>query len=268
MGQYTKPANKIIAAGDPLYEELQVETVTNVYPGRLVKKGTADHQCVICGEFENPVGWAGYEQAHADFKPADEDTIYKVNDWIPVLHGPGMVLVASTSAAAVTKGDYLSPDGAGKLKLSYGIVQMRYAFSQNASATKIADIPADAVIMDVEVEVVTAVGSSTIDVGDEDDPNGYVAALSCASAGYIKLAGSDANTVGELAEGAEQSGSNRKMNFGYAATKELSYTTTAHAIAGFIIVTMLLAGGKAADSVARAVETVASAGDIMVASAI
>ena len=268
MGQYTKPTNKIVVYGDPGFEELQIETVANIYPGRLIKRGTADFQCVVCGEFENPVGWAGYEKAHADFKPASVDTIYEVSDWIPALHGPGIVLVASTIESAVTKGDWLSSAAGGKLKKSYGVVQMRYAFSQNASATKLCDIPADAIIQDVEVEVVTAVAASTIDIGDEDDTDGYVDGLSCATAGHIALAGSDANTVGELLEGAEQSGSNRKMNIGYPATKELQYLTSAHAIAGFVIVTMLLAGGKAADSVARAVETVSSAGDIMVASAI
>ena len=71
-----KPTNKIVAAGKPLVQELNVETATNVYPGRLVKKGTNDNDIVVCGAGENCIGWAGYEQVtNAGYMPTDVDTI-------------------------------------------------------------------------------------------------------------------------------------------------------------------------------------------------
>jgi len=49
-----KPSGRIVAVGDPLVDELKVETATNMYPGRLVKKGTNDDDIVVCDASGKP----------------------------------------------------------------------------------------------------------------------------------------------------------------------------------------------------------------------
>ncbi|KKG35359.1 hypothetical protein DU52_15580 [Methanosarcina mazei] len=104
-----KPTNKIVAAGKPLVMELNVETATNVYPGRLVKKGTNDNDIVVCGAGENCIGWAGYEQVtNAGYMPTDVDTIYAAGAQAPVLYGGGFVVVATLADnQTIAKGDRL-----------------------------------------------------------------------------------------------------------------------------------------------------------------
>lgn len=104
-----KPTNKIVAAGNPLVQELNVETAANVYPGRLVKKGTNDNDIVVCGAGENCIGWAGYEQVtNAGYMPTDVDTIYAQYAQAPVLYGGGFVVVATLATnQTIAKGDRL-----------------------------------------------------------------------------------------------------------------------------------------------------------------
>jgi len=116
MGQYTKPANKVVVAGEPLFEELQLKG-TNLYPKRLMKRDADDSSMSVCGAGDNPIGWLGYEQAHPDFRPDKVDEAYKADAWAPRLHGGGFVLVARLAAGeVVTKGDYLVPAANGELK--------------------------------------------------------------------------------------------------------------------------------------------------------
>lgn len=121
MVGYKHPINKIIVAGQPLVQELKIETVANMYPGRLVVKGSTDADIVVAaapvaGVSVPVIGILGYEQAHDAFKPVTVNTIYKVLDFVPVLSGPIVVLGASVTAA-VNKGDYLVPAADGKVAL-------------------------------------------------------------------------------------------------------------------------------------------------------
>lgn len=104
-----KPTNKIVAAGKPLVMELNVETATNMYPGRLVIKGTNDNDISVCGAAGDSVGWLGYEQVtNAGYMPTNVDTIYAANAQAPVLYGGGFVVVASLAANnEIAKGDRL-----------------------------------------------------------------------------------------------------------------------------------------------------------------
>jgi len=113
----TKPNNKIVAQGEPLVEECKVESATNMYPGRLVKKGSSDSQIVVCGATDMPIGWLGYEQAAGPYKPSDVDTAYSANDFAPVLYGGKFVIVGRlASGEVVNKGDLLVPAANGELK--------------------------------------------------------------------------------------------------------------------------------------------------------
>ena len=43
-----QPKNQIVVSGKPDVQYLNIETATNCYPGRLVKKGTHDNDLVVC----------------------------------------------------------------------------------------------------------------------------------------------------------------------------------------------------------------------------
>lgn len=111
------PANKIVLRGTPLVQSERIETVANMYPGRLVKRDTTDGDMEVNTVGNPPTGWLGYEQASGDYKPATEDTIYVVNDIAPRLFGGGFVIIGriKTGEGVITKGDFLTPGAAGEL---------------------------------------------------------------------------------------------------------------------------------------------------------
>ncbi len=114
-----RATHKTVIAGTPLVEEMNIETVANMYAGRLVEKGTNDDDIELNGTtagtiagVSTPLGWLGYEQCNPEQKPATKATIYVVTAKAPVLKGGGFILDAlavDTSGQTVTKGDMLKP---------------------------------------------------------------------------------------------------------------------------------------------------------------
>jgi hypothetical protein len=102
-----QPKNQIVVSGKPDVQYLNIETATNCYPGRLVKKGTHDNDLVVCTAGAAAIGVLGYEQAAKMYRPATRDTIYAQNDQAPVLSGKAVVLLYLTQSQTVTKGDKL-----------------------------------------------------------------------------------------------------------------------------------------------------------------
>jgi hypothetical protein len=94
-----KPTNSIVCDRSNIQVTTKkVETATNVYPGRLVKKGSDDNDIVVNTAAGAPLGWAGYEDTHKKYRPATVDTIYVVNSYIAVVKGAGMKIVASLAS--------------------------------------------------------------------------------------------------------------------------------------------------------------------------
>jgi len=115
---HIKPINKIVAAGTPLVQELKVETATNMYPGRLVEKGTGDDDVVVSTSTDGDaiVGWLGYEQTAPVFRPSTPDTIYEADDMAAVLNGGGFIIVARlANGSSVAKGEALTSAAAGEV---------------------------------------------------------------------------------------------------------------------------------------------------------
>ena len=110
-----QPTNGIVVAGTPTVRYLNLETATNVYPGRLVTKGTHDNDIAVCGAAGVALGVAGYEHASKKYRPATRATIYVADDQVPVLNGPGVevMLYLSTDAATIVTGDKLIPAANG-----------------------------------------------------------------------------------------------------------------------------------------------------------
>jgi len=117
FGGFRKPTNRIVVAGEPIVHECKVETATNMYPGRLVQKGTNDDDIVVGTATGMPIGWLGYEQAHSAYQPSTVDTAYSLNDRAPVLNGGKFVIVGRLATGEnVSKGDLLVPAANGELK--------------------------------------------------------------------------------------------------------------------------------------------------------
>ncbi|MBP2030362.1 hypothetical protein J2755_001296 [Methanohalophilus levihalophilus] len=111
-----KPANKIVAGGKPLEQELKIETATNMYPGRLVKKGTNDDDMIVNTAAGATLGWLGYEQTNPVFMPTDVDTVYVQDDMAAVLYGGGFLIVGRlASGQNVTKSARLKAAANGEL---------------------------------------------------------------------------------------------------------------------------------------------------------
>lgn len=94
-------ANCIVQSGIvPIIEQdAQIETATNCYPGRLVKKGTGDKDIVVGTAGCDPMGWLGYEQAGATERPATITTAYAADDIPPVLKGGGFTVLATLAVS-------------------------------------------------------------------------------------------------------------------------------------------------------------------------
>jgi len=259
------PSHGIIAQGDPPHQILKVETATNMYPGRWVTKGTNGDDIIVGALDKNPVGWLGYERTPNQYLDGhSEDTIYTASDKVAVYYGGRFCIVASLAAGfSVYKGDGLVnwSDGqlAGPCEPGDGGVWLKIPFTKNTSEKNTAVvIPADMVVKDVLIDVTTAAGSSTIDVGllsseAGGDADGFVDGASCASAvklrpGATVTTGSNevyvsATTRGVLLVDTFTAGTDVATDVGTyfekvhrtdGTAKTISYTTSDHTVAGNI----------------------------------
>ena len=112
-----KPINKIVVAGDPMVQELKVEVAANMYPGRLVKKGTADDDVVVSDSTTGAaiVGWLGFEQTNPAYRPGTPTTIYTINDQAAVLNGDFILVAHLDNGQSVAKGAELTAAADGEL---------------------------------------------------------------------------------------------------------------------------------------------------------
>jgi hypothetical protein len=86
---HVTPGNKIIDYGDPEIKiEKNVETVANVYPGRLVALGTTERDIKVAdGVHAVPIGWALFEHTSEEWRKDAYTTIQTVSDQIMVGRG-------------------------------------------------------------------------------------------------------------------------------------------------------------------------------------
>ena len=113
---FIEATDKIVLAGTPIVVEKEVETVANMYPGRLVKRDTGDNQVEVNDTDDNVYGWLAYEHTAIEYRPANKDTIYKVNDRAAVIVGGEIVIRGLlASGANVTMGAKLTAAANGEL---------------------------------------------------------------------------------------------------------------------------------------------------------
>lgn len=118
------PTNGVVSYGRPtIITEANVETAANMYPGRLVKRGTTDYDLAVCGATDTPIGWLGFEDTAAQFRPATPSTIYAASDKAAVIRGGGFVIDYAVLAISQTivKGDALVTAADGTVQKATGL---------------------------------------------------------------------------------------------------------------------------------------------------
>ena len=212
---YETNVGKIVNRGTPpIQRDKEIETATNCYPGRLVKKGTTDYEVVVNDGVSPPEGWLGWEQTESDSRPATVDTIYTVNTIAKVLSGGSFAVTAALAANfAVTKGDYAIPWAAGTVapaKIVNGQLAIRVpmVFNDNTQKDTGIDFISGMTIGLPQVYVTTIDATETIDIGlgmgteSGHDADGLVNLLPLGVAGWAvhEMANTTADniTVGAL----------------------------------------------------------------------
>ena len=103
-------SNAILISGEPLVDELEVKTASEMYPGRFVIKDTDDQSIQIAGAGAKNV--LGVLDVKAD---KTRDTIYAQGDQARVLRGAIRVMVLLVNGQTVAKGDGLVVAANGKV---------------------------------------------------------------------------------------------------------------------------------------------------------
>ena len=91
---FIEATDKIVLAGSPITVEKTIETVANMYPGRLVKMDTGAYQVEVNDTDDNAYGWLGYEQTSVMNRPATIDTIYEVDKEVGIIVGGDIIIRA------------------------------------------------------------------------------------------------------------------------------------------------------------------------------
>jgi hypothetical protein len=159
------PNNKILVAGTPLIQELNVENATNMYPGRLVKKGTNDNDVTVSGAAGICLGWLGYEQCtNAGFMPTDKTTIYAADAQAPVLYGGGFVVIGKLAASqTVVKGDRLVAAADGMVSKAAAAVTKAGSTPVTSSADDApisGTVPEGGIVVGIAMESVTTTNAA------------------------------------------------------------------------------------------------------------
>jgi hypothetical protein len=257
---YLAPTGRLVVKGGPARGvERIIETVTNMYPGRLVIRGSTDNGIKVADGTAAPVGFLAYEQTQLPARPQTLTTIFQVTDSVDVISGGGFTIYMPNGLYAgtyATQGDALLSWIDGKVIPGYvsgGKVAIKIPFTKQASEKSTGiTLPAGFKITDCFVYCSTANGSGTIDVGlysseGGGDANGFLAAESLASTGYVThnlVDGTSGNiTLGALLtetttksadSGALYTAIPKQAFVTDGTAKTITYTTTNYTVAGYI----------------------------------
>jgi hypothetical protein len=106
----TDPANSILIAGQPIYQEFEVVTATEMLPGRLVMNDTVDYGIKLC------TTGATTCLGVLDVEPNElATTNYGTADQARVMNGSIIVLLIKDSGVACVPGTKLVPGDRGQV---------------------------------------------------------------------------------------------------------------------------------------------------------
>lgn len=121
MTTYASPALKVVVAGSPYTKEYKIADATNMYPRRIVKRGSADGLIVVGTAGCTPLGVLGYENTMVNERPKDANgnpsitSIYLINKKAAVHNGP-MIVTLTLLTDVVVEGDALVAGADGKVR--------------------------------------------------------------------------------------------------------------------------------------------------------
>ncbi len=102
--------------GDSILDYCNVEVITNMFPGAVVKRGTTDFDIVVCDVSGNATGFLGYGNCVGPFKPDTRESQYDVSgNNAPVHSGGGFYVRAKCASEAFVKGEELSAAANGRV---------------------------------------------------------------------------------------------------------------------------------------------------------
>jgi predicted RecA/RadA family phage recombinase len=119
--------NKILYAGQPNYQEMEVETAETIAPGRLLIKGTAQYQCAVAGA--TTMECIGVADVMADRKLTLMQTetaagtpldTYDAGDQIRVIRGDVIVKLLLLSGQTITVGERVEAAANGMCQTETG----------------------------------------------------------------------------------------------------------------------------------------------------
>lgn len=255
----------------PIIQKVNLGTIANCYAGRLLTREDTDYDRKVCTGVLPPTGWLGYEHVSPQYRPAALTTIFELDAKAVEYKGGGFALKGKLAkGCSVVKGDLVAnwadgqvvgpviPNGEGLL------LKIPFSPSDNSETTTYIELPADMVVTNAFIDVVTVDATETIDVGllsseGGGDADGFIAAASVATAGKVMpgaavTAGANetyfsANTLGEMlsdflagTDAATDVGTfARKPHVCDGTAKTVSYTGSAGSdtAAGFIYLALL-----------------------------
>ncbi len=156
---FRKPTNRVTQGGSLGPEFFKVgasATAAKMLPGIAVCKDTNDYSVKEYDGSGNSIGYLGYDEAAAVFKPDDIDTAYAADDEVPVHRGPGRRQMARlASGQSVVNGQplKLTTDGYLAAATINGVVSVDESGSSTVSTGN------DEVVADAD-ETVDASGAA------------------------------------------------------------------------------------------------------------
>jgi hypothetical protein len=296
---YNTPTGKIVVRGEPnIVLEKEVETTTNVKPGRLLKMGTTEAEVKVFDGVSAPAGWCGWEQASPEFKKEAISTAFDAADSAPLIRGGPFVILAKQAPGFVSvTGDIMFSWGASGQVAPGGYINGQPAVRINVintatveTDTKV-DMAAGMWVKDCIVEATAGgAGGVTISVGTNEtvgggevggDANGFLAAEVLASntriSHNIGPTGIGVQTLGALLKTTEIKDANGTFTVqlkgaGYVCDGtaiSITYTTTnTVGLTGYI---WLIMGGPGVTEVGKCAAGVSSASaeaDVLVENAL
>ena len=100
-----QPTNAILVSGNPIYEEYEVETAANMYPGKLVKAGSDERYVVVCTNGADAIGVLDVMEDKVVSTMYDDTTTYAQYDQVRVIRGDCVVRLRADHAATIGIGD-------------------------------------------------------------------------------------------------------------------------------------------------------------------
>ena len=289
-GYPTNTGNIVQRGEPPVVLEKKVETAANMYPGRLVKRGTTDFDAVVGDAIAPPTGWLGYEHTSGSYRKDAKSTIQTINDYVAVLSGSGFAVSAKLAAGFnATKGDKLCNWTAGQVApcaIVHGSIALKVPYTKKTSEfdTTI-DLPSGMIVHDAFVYSVVADASGTIDIGilsseSGGDADGFLDGEALAATGWVAHNMVDATaaniTLGLLLDEVQIKDATSTPVYtpimqhhkcdGTATS--LSYTTSDHTQSGYFYVLVSSPGLEIVGKAAETVDATAAAADIVVESAL